>query len=199
MLVIALIIHVIIVLCEIYVLGHIKEKINILKYYTYLQNLLGLLSGMVMIVGILCGNTLGVYAKGFHYVATCGLVATTFIFVTFLGAGKKVALTEDDFLPGCTAKTANAILHYFCPALALISFVFFEREISLSNGIWTSLAAAPSCIYWIVYAILSATKRWEEPYQFAAEGKSGKVLDVLTYISIPLLFVAISFVLWTVK
>ncbi len=199
MLVIALLLNAVIVLCEIYVLGHVKKKINILKYYTYLQNLLGFLSGMIMIVGILWEDVLGEYAKGFHYIATCGLVATTFIFITFLGAGKKIALTKDDFLSGCTAKTANIILHYLCPALALISFVFFEREISLTNGIWTSLAAAPSCVYWIVYAILSATKLWAEPYRFASGRKHGKLLEVLTYILIPLSFVAISFVLWIVK
>ncbi len=120
-------------------------------------------------------------------------------FCNFPWGRKKVALTEDDFLSGCTAKTANAILHYLCPALALISFLFFEREISLSNGIWTSLAAVPSCVYWVAYAILSATKLWDEPYQFESGRKYGKLLEVLTYILIPLSFVAISFVLWTVK
>ncbi len=199
MLVIALLLNVVIVLCEVYVLGHIKKKINILKYYTYLQNLFGFLSSMIMIVGILREDTPEEYAKGFRYIATCGLVATTFIFVTFLGAGKKVALTDEDFLSGCTAKTANTILHYLCPALALMSFVFFEREINLSNGIWTSLAAAPSCVYWIMYAILSATKLWEEPYRFDYGRKNGKLFEVLTYILIPLSFIAISFVLWTVK
>ncbi len=199
MLAVALILHLIIVVCEIYVLGHIRKKINILKYYTYLQNLLGLLSSVIIIVDILCGNPMGEYAKGIRYVAVCGLAATTLIFVVFLGAGKKAALTEDDFLRGCTPKAANTVLHYLCPALSLVSFVFFEREISLSNGIWTSLTAIPSCGYWIVYGILSAAKLWEEPYQFEYSGKYGKVLEVSTYLLIPLSFVAISFALWNVK
>ncbi len=194
-----LIAHLIIAVCEVYVLGHIRRKRNILKYYTYLQNFLGLLSSLILIAGILQGNPIGEFVKGIRYVATCGLAATTVIFVAFLGAGKKIALTESDFLPGCSPKTANAILHYICPALSLVSFVVFEREISLSSGIWTSLAAVPSCGYWIVYWILSAAKVWEEPYSFAAEGRHGKAVGGLICFLIPLSFVAISFVLWNVK
>lgn len=135
MLVIALILNMIIVVCEIYVLGHIRKKINILKYYTYLQNLLGFLSGAIFIAAFLCGNGIGEFVKGLRYIATCGLAATTFIFVAFLGAGKRAVFTEDDFIPGCTPKAANVLLHYLCPAFSLVSFVFFEREISLSKGI----------------------------------------------------------------
>lgn len=176
-----------------------RKKINILKYYTYLQNLFGFLSSAIFIVAFLCGNSISEFVKGFRYIATCGLVATTFIFVAFLGAGKKTTLTEDDFIHGFTPKAANVILHYLCPALALVSFVLFEREISLSNGIWTSLAVVPSCGYWIVYVILSATKRWEEPYRFEYGMKNNKVLQVLTYLLIPLSFIAISFALWNIK
>ena len=45
-----------------------------------------------------------------------------------------------------------------CPILSLVSFVLFEREIPLSNGIWTSIVAIPSCLYWMIYIVLSLTK-----------------------------------------
>ena len=48
---------------------------------------------------------------------------------------------------------ANIILHYICPILSLVSFLLFEREIKISNGIWTAIVAIPSCIYWITYII----------------------------------------------
>lgn len=199
MLIIALILNVIIVVCEIYTLGHINGKINILKYYTYLQNLIGLFASLILVWAILSGNTIPEFVRGVRYIATCGLTATTFIFLTFLGAGKKIAMTEDDFLPGCSPKTANAILHYICPMLSLISFVVLEREIQLSNGIWTTLSAVPSCGYWIIYLILSAAKVWEEPYQLESNGKGGKIREGLIFLLIPLSFVAISFALWNVK
>ena len=122
-----------------------------------------------------------------------------FVFIVFLGAGKKIAITEDDFLFGFSPKTANIILHYICPILSLVSFVLFEREMNLSNGIWTGIVAIPSCIYWITYIILSVTKIWEEPYNFASQGEKNNICEILSVLLIPLSFIAFSFILWNVK
>ena len=199
----ALFINIIIVICELYTLGHIKGKLNILKYYTYLQNFLALivslLFSIVLIVCMISNKAVPEYMKGLRYIATCGLMATTLIFIVFLGAGKKIAITEDDFLSGCSPKMANSILHYICPILSLISFVVFERGISLTNGIWTSLVAIPSCLYWILYLVLSLTKLWKEPYDFTSQGNKSRLQESLTFLLIPLSFVALSFILWIVK
>ena len=201
MLKIALIINLIIVVLELYTLGHIRGKRNILKYYTYLQNLLALISGLifsaVIIYCMLSGREIPEFIRGIRYIATCGLAATTFIFVAFLGAGKKIAMTDGDFIRGFSSRLANVLLHYVCPALSLISLLAFEREIVMSNGIWTALVALPSCLYWIVYIILSATGKWQEPYDFKGEGRNGGVKEALTFVLIPLSFIAISFVLWS--
>jgi len=199
MLKLALFINVAIVILEVYTLAHIKGKQNILKYYTYLQNLIALIASLLFSVCLASGRTVPEYAKGLRYLATCGLAATMFIFVVFLGAGKKIAITQDDFLGDFSPKRANMILHYLCPALSLVSFVFFEREISLSNGIWTGLAAIPSCAYWIVYLILTGAKLWEEPYRFTSAGQKTTGRDVLTMVMLPLSFMAISFVLWNIQ
>ncbi len=202
MLKIALIINLIIVVLELYTLGHIRGKLNILKYYTYLQNLIALAASLAfcatLMVCMISVREIPEIIKGLRYVATCGLVATAFIFVAFLGAGKKIAITDGDFLRGFSPKLANAILHYVCPALSLISLVLFEREIVMSNGIWTALVAIPSCLYWIVYIVLSATGKWKDPYNFQGEGKNGGVRETLTFVLIPLSFIAISFVLWNI-
>ena len=108
-------------------------------------------------------------------------------------------MTEADFLPGCSPQMANSVLHYVCPVLSVLSFVLFERDISLSKGIWTSLAAIPSCLYWIVYAVLSATGLWEEPYAFAAQEEKGVLRKCLPFFLLPASFIALSFVLWIVK
>ena len=203
MLIIAFIINLIIVICEFLTLRHIRGKRNILKYYTYLQNFLALIVSIIfsvcLIVCIVSDRIMPEFVKGLRYVATCGLLSTMFVFIVFLGAGKKIAITEDDFLFGFSPKTANIILHYICPILSLVSFVLFEREMNLSNGIWTGIVAIPSCIYWITYIILSVTKIWEEPYNFASQGEKNNICEILSVLLIPLSFIAFSFILWNVK
>lgn len=203
MLTAALIINIIIILCEVVTLFHIKNKRDILKYYTYLQNFIALVVSLIFSVyaiGHLTSDAvIPEFVKGLRYIATCGLVATTAIFVIFLGAGKKAPMTNEDFLNGYSPKVANMILHYICPILSVVSFVLFEREIALSNGIWTALVAIPSCGYWIIYAILSAAKLWEPPYDFATQDKHSKIGDTLTMILIPLTFILISFLVWNVS
>ncbi len=203
MLIIAFIINLIIVICEFLTLGHIRSKRNILKYYTYLQNFIGLIVSLIfcicLIVCIVSDRAIPEFVKGLRYVATCGLLATMLVFIVFLGAGKKIAITEDDFLFGFSAKTGNIILHYICPILSLVSFVLFEREINLSNGIWTGIVAIPSCIYWATYILLSVTKLWEEPYNFTSQKGKNNICESLSVLTIPLSFMAISFILWNVK
>ena len=203
MLIVALILNLVISGCELYALVHIKDKLNILKYYTYLQNFLSLIVSLIcciyLTISIVSGETVPEFVMGLRYIATCGLVATMFIFIVFLGNGKKIAITEDDFQPGFNPKKANIIFHYVCPIVSLLSFVVFERQIDLSNDIWTAIVAIPSCTYWIVYIVLSKTKLWEEPYDFTATDKKNNFIEVLTVLLIPLSFIAISFILWNIK
>lgn len=196
---IALIINILIIILEIFTLHKLKRKLDMLKFYTYLQNLLTLIVSIVLVIyltlNLLSNTIIPEYVRGLRYIVTCGLVSTTFIFVVFLGAGKKLSITEDDFKKGLSPKLANVILHYICPLLSTVSFIFFEKEILLNNGIWTLIVALPSCLYWIVYILLSTTKKWEEPYNFS----TNKVLEILTYILIPISFIVFSIILWNVK
>lgn len=199
----ALLINLMIVLCELYTLGHIRSKRNILKYYTYLQNFLALAASLTFsasaIVCMVLGGEIPGFVKGLRYVATCGLLTAAFIFVAFLGAGRNTAITEDDFLQGVPPRTANAILHYLCPVLALVSFVFFERELPAPHDVWTGFAAVPSCIYWMIYIVLSATKQWEEPYHFEPRKGKNRIQEGLPFFLIPVSFMVISFVLWNIQ
>ena len=203
MLKMALLTNLIIIICEVYTLGHIRKKTDILKYYTYLHNLIALLVSIVFSIGliicIISGREIPELLSGLRYIATCGLVASMLIFLIILGGGKKILLTEDDFLSGFSPKIASAVLHYICPILSVLSFLLFERELPLLNGIWTSITAIPSCLYWIVYIVLSAAKLWEEPYNFTSQKGKSKIHEVLPFLLIPFLFIAISFVLWTVR
>lgn len=199
MIIIACLINIIIVCCEAYTLSHLHKKTDILRYYTCLQNFLTLCTSCVFCWFMLAGGECPEFVKGLRYVTTCGLAMTTFVFVTILGAGKKLSMTDEDFLPGITPKTANLLLHYVCPGLSLLSFLAFERGIVLDSGIWTTIAAVPSCGYWIVYMILSAAKLWDEPYQFTTPGQKSKIREALPFILIPVFFITISFVIWTLQ
>ncbi len=203
MLICALLINVSIVFCESYALWHIKNKLNILKYYTYLQNFLALITSMIFSIAVLTciisDTTIPEYVEGLRYIATSGLVATMFIFIVFLGAGKKSKITKDDIYPGCSPQVVNILLHYACPVLSWISFLLFEKDISLSNGIWTSIVSLPSCLYWTVYLILSLTHRWQEPYNFQSNGKKTFLPELVSFVLIPLSFIIISFLLWNIR
>ncbi len=199
MLVIAFIINIIIFILESLTLYHINKKQDIFKYYTYLQNFIALIVSFIFSIYFVLGQTIPEVVKGLRYVATCGLVATMFIFIFFLGSEKNIKISSDDFLNRFNPKTANLILHYICPLLSLISFLIFEREISLTNSIWTSIVAVPSCIYWIIYFFLSLTKKWQEPYNFSSKEKNNKIIEVLSFILIALSFIIISFILWNIS
>lgn len=199
MLIIALILNIILIGLELMVLISIKGKRNILKYYTYLQNFLSLITSIIfslcLIFCLSSKESIPEFIKGLRYVSTCGLLATSFIFLIFLRKENKNVITQDDLLFNFNPKLANIILHYLSPLLSLVSLVFFEQVIILTNGIWTALVAIPSCLYWLVYLILSASKKWDEPYEFSTKNK---FIEVLTFILIPISFIVISIILWNI-
>lgn len=199
--VILLLFNVIIIISEIYVLSRLKKKRELFKYYTYLQNFLCLIVSIIFCVYIM-GNMISdlvipEYVRGLRYVVTTGLIFTSFIYIILLSPNKNNVISNKDF-KGIKGSTANIVLHYLCPLLSLISFVVFERNIDLDTNIWTLLVAIPSCLYWIIYLILSITKLWEEPYDFSSK-KNNKLLDLLIIICIPLFFIIISFILWNIR
>lgn len=201
MLEISLLLNIFIFILTTYTLAHIKGKLNILKYYTYLQNLISLIISLFysicLIVCMINKTDVPEFARGLRYIATCGLLSTMLIYIVFLGNGKKAPITKDDFLKDFSPVLANILLHYVCPTLSLISFIFCERSIIITNGIWTMLVCIPSCLYWIIYIILSSTKAWKEPYNFSSS--KSKVWEILTMILIPVSFIVITIILWNIK
>jgi len=182
----------------------LKRKIDIIKYYTYFQNALALIVSLVYSV-FLCLNIIfdyivPEYLKGLRYVTVVGLLMTSFVYIVFLSSKKSNQLSNEDF-NNFNPKLANLMLHYLCPFISLVSFVVFEKSITLENGIWTTLAIIPTALYWILYLIFVTTKIWKEPYDFSlsSEKKRNKLLEVLQIISLPISFILISFVVWTIK
>ena len=204
MLITALLLNLLLMVCEIGTFCKLRKKTDIFKYYTYLQNFLALIVSaafsVYLVMAVFGNGAVPEFIKGLRYTATCSLTATTFIYVVFLSRNKQNIITERDFQPGLPPKTANFLLHYFCPAISLLSFLVFERQLPLEAPLWTGLTAIPSCLYWVIYLILSAAKLWKEPYDFTpASGKKNTFLEVLTMAALPISFIAISVLLWEIK
>ena len=202
----SLLLNTIIIGCELWVLAGLRKKTDIVRYYTYLQNALGLVSSILfvgaLLLHIFCGTSIPEYAKGFRYIATTGLTVTFFVYCLILSPGHnhRNLISEDDFKQGYDHIKANHILHGVCPALSLISFICFERQFPLHTPVWTGMAAIPSCIYWGVYIVLSVNHLWTEPYDFSTStGKRSPLKEALCFILIPALFIVTSIILWNIK
>lgn len=199
MLIVSLVINIILIFIEMYVFLKLKNKKEIVKYYTYLQNLLCLIVSIIFCIFILSNllfdSIVPEYVRGLRYVVSTSLLFTSTIYIMFLSSNKNNKIGDNDFVDISGSK-ANLLLHYVCPILSVVSFILFERSIEVSNGIWTMLVAIPSCLYWIIYLILSVFKLWEEPYDFSDGNGKGSIIFVAF---IPLLFILISFVLWNVR
>ena len=203
-LIMALILNLLLVLMEGTTFLKVKNKRNILKFYTFLQNFIAL-AVSVLFCGFAIRELLGfgkvpVLMKGLRYTATCGLAATMFVFAFFLAprfkSGKSKSHT--DLFGGLEPKKANLLLHYICPIISIISFLLFERGTVLTNSEWTGYAAIPSCTYWVIYIFLTITHLWNEPYGLTASRteKKNHLVGILLLIAIPTLFILLSYVLY---
>ena len=201
--IIVLLLNLIIFISEIYIFSRLKNKVEVFKYYTYLQNFLCLIVSGLFLVYLVCNilfNTLiPGYIRGLRYIVSTSLLFASIIYIVFLSSNKKNMIGDKEFV-GIKGKNVNIILHYLCPILSLISFICFERSIILNDSIWTILVIIPSCLYWVIYLILSICKVWVEPYDFSNKNwKKNIIFDILSVISIPFLFVLISFVIWNLR
>ena len=182
----------------------VKNKLNILKFYTFLQNFIALAISILFcgfaIIELLGYGNVPELIKGLRYTATCGLAATMFVFAFFLAprfkSGKSKSHT--DLFGGLESKKANLLLHYICPIISIVSFLLFERGTVLTDSEWTGYAAIPSCTYWAIYIFLTITHLWKEPYGLTASRTERKnhLIGILLLIAIPALFILLSYVLY---
>lgn len=188
-------------------LGGIRNKRGLFRQYTYLQNFLSLLASTFFVIAFAadCMDVPQLLpgARGLRYVATCGLAVAMFVF-TFLFIccrKEKNRIGSGDCKPGYPHRLVNIVLHYIAPVLAVVSFLWFEKPIALTDARWTAVAAFPSIAYWIAYLVLTAAKRWEEPYDFSVS-KNRAVNDIAQAafgLLFAVLFVFTSMALWENK
>lgn len=206
-LIMALLLNLAIVVIEIIVLFKVIEKKNILKFYTFLSNLIGLVASVVFVcVGfnvLLTNGIIPIWVKGLRFSATHSLASTLLVFaIILLPLYKKGTLSNEiELFKGISEAKANVILHYLCPLLSIISFLLFERNPVLEDSQWTLYAALPSIIYWSLYLVLTITHCWKEPYGFT-EKKEAQKTDVkgsILLLLIPILSVGLDYLLWWIN
>ena len=196
---IALILNLLVIVINTIVLLKVKRKQDIIKYYTYfhvtLLTVINIIYSIYIVLYLLFDNVIPEYVKGLRYVSLCGVLMASFVYVVFLSRKESNRFNENDF-EGFNPKLANIFLHYVSPFVMLLSFVFFERSIELNNYIWTVLVIIPTALYWLMYLVFTILKVWNEPYDFSSENK---FFEIISYISIPVAFILISFILWNIK
>lgn len=201
----ALVLNAAIVWMELHTLRRLTYKKDILKYYTYLSNLIAAVAGALYVAVTVLGIPTPLWLKGLRFSATYMLATTLFVFNLVLLPGGKAGntITEEDFT-GISPKLANLILHYLCPALSALSFLLLERQPVLTDPNWTLFAAAPTIVYWVVYLILTASGLWKDPYGFSEPSEKPKTLfaaltGILMFILIPAMSMGLDFLLWWIN
>lgn len=158
-LIMALILNLLLIFIEGATFLKVKNKRNILKFYTFLQNFIALAIS-ILFCGFAIRELLGYgnvpeLMKGLRYTATCGLAATMFVFAIFLAprfkSGKSNSHT--DLFGGLEPKKANLLLHYICPIISIVSFLLFERGTVLTDSEWTGYAAIPTLFILLSYVL----------------------------------------------
>ena len=205
----ALVLNAAIVWMELHTLRRLTRKKDILKYYTYLSNLVAAVAGALYVAVTLWvlvqGAAAPLWLKGLRFTATYMLVATLFVFNLVLLPGGKAgnAITEEDFT-GISPKLANLILHYLCPVISAVSLLLLERQPVLAGSEWTLYAAIPTILYWTVYLILTCLNLWKDPYGFSKPSEKPKTLfaaltGILMFILIPAMSMGLDYLLWWIN
>lgn len=187
------------------VLRHITQKRDILKYYTYLSNLIALIGSAVFTVvsvrNLVCGDPMPIWLKGLRFTGTYMLVTAMFVFNLVLLPGQKATdlITADDFTD-IRPEFANLVLHYLCPIISAFSLILLERQPMLPGSEWTLYAAVPTLVYWSVYLLLTACNLWKDPYGFSEPSVNptfGSVLSgILMFLLIPIISMGLDYLLW---
>lgn len=199
----ALALNVAIVTMEVFVLSHLSNKWDLLKYYTYLSNFIALITGIIFVVvtvlNLVSSNSTPVWLKGIRFSATYMLVTTLFVFSVVLlpwhSSGNLIS--HNDFSGSVSPKLANLVLHYLCPVLSAISFILFERKPVLSSSEWTFYGAIPTIIYWVIYLLLTAIHLWEDPYSLGKAEKGPRaIIGAFLGLLIPAMSMGLDYLLW---
>lgn len=134
-----------------------------LRYFTVLSNLLCAVAALAVAFCRL-GGELPYWAAVLKYVGTAAVTVTLMTVVCFLGPtiGYRVLFSGPDLW-----------LHLFCPALAIVSFLLWDKAEMPFAMVF--LGTAPVPVYGVVYIyrvlLAPEARRWKDFYGFNRSGK----------------------------
>ncbi len=134
-------------------------KTMMFRFFTIDSNILLVIASIVTVICILKQN-MPEWCVIFKFASVHAVTVTLLVACCFLSLSY-------GFMP--MIKGNNFFLHLFCPLIALLSFIFLEKEKRLKGIFW---ALVPSIIYGIIYYILVVEKEiWPDFYGFNRGGK----------------------------
>ena len=145
---------------------HIKESgvKLVMRYYTTLSNILCAAASLLVVLCRLSG-TVPNWVLVFKHTGTVAVTLTLLVVLLYLGPVYK---NYKDLLSG-----PSFFLHLFCPLLAIISRIAWDRP-SGGFGI-VFLGVLPALLYGLLYfqkvVVAPENRRWEDFYKFNGNGK----------------------------
>lgn len=191
-LIISLILNALIFIFELVALSiTLKQKSSFIQFYTQDSNLFALVISFLCLVfsiySLSSHSALPVWVKVLKYFSTCCLTITFLVVVFILAPIDGVMYGNISGAYKNILTSSNMLYHHLiCPVLAIVSFVFFEKEPLLGKQFFL-FAMIPTLIYAVVILILNIAKVIVGPYPFL------HVYEQPVYMSIIWGFVVIGF------
>ena len=129
-------------------------------YYTMDSNIFAAVTSIFLIISLLTKKEVSERIHNFRYYSTCCVTLTFLVVITIL-----VPMDGWHTLPNRLFMGTDLWLHTVGPLLNIVSFIFFERENTLSKK-QPLLAIIPTIIYAIFAIILNLLKIIDGPYFF---------------------------------
>ena len=127
------------------------EKWRLLTFYTLLSNLVAVISSLLLLAAGQTG-----FAAALRYLSACMLLMTSTVTICIL-----VPMGKDARM---LLASGNGLYHHtLCPAVCLVSYLFFERHAGFS-ALW--LPVSVTLLYGAVMLCLNAGGIVDGPYPF---------------------------------
>jgi len=137
-----------------------ENKFEIFLYYTFDSNLLVLFTSFLYLIPSLRRSKYLPLIKYFVII----LVSVTVVIV-FLVLVPMVIPDGKDEVMRLLWGDANRYHHIVCPALAIISYIVFERKIKITKA-YLLLSLLPTVVYGVILLIMNFARITRGPYPF---------------------------------
>ena len=193
--IIAIILNSALIITETYALFLVIKENGLMcfKFYTDLSNFLALFSSVVYVINSITSNKISNFTKYLKLFAVTNLSVTFFVVIFILApVSGTMAIWFMLFFD------SMFFHHLFCPVLSIVSFLFFETDISLlKSDIFVSII--PTLIYAGIILALNLAKIIVGPYKFFLVFEQPYFITILYFIIILLLILTLSSIFFLIK